>query len=197
MSRRVRGLLALGAFGIAAVGTVFGSLRSPAVAYFEGHADASWVVPDLPPVLHARRREPEWAFFRRRFELGAPVASPTLRVRGFETTRLLLDDTPIGPRVGARPDASEGAAWKEWVEVELPDLERGAHTLVVCVANWAGPPALIALSEECADLSTGQAWEWSGTGESWSPVRLASDAVRAQLAERYGTVAQAVRGRGI
>lgn len=140
------------------------TFEDPEFVFLRAEGNATWIRapnPDSPGTYVA---EGFRAAYRKRFRVEDVPEAATLHLRPFRRVRVLLDGETV---MATEPDEK---LWKQRYSLDLSDrLTPGDHELVLSVYNRAGPPMVLAHSDELA-LYTDETWEATNDEvEGWIP----------------------------
>ncbi len=170
-------LLLLPGAGIQARRFLVRFLADPTVALLLPEGGAQWIHLDRPFSLKAFFPGDVVTHFRRRFEVAAVPRHAFLTLRAMKIASVSLDGRLIVP------PGTDPRSWKSPRTADLgPWLTPGAHELVVTVTNPMGPAVLLAYSKALR-VFTGEDWQASRDGKSWTPVRPADRPQRVSMSQ--------------
>ena len=169
-------LLAFAAYGIYVAIRV---AADPKIAFLRPEHGAEWIRFDMPVNLKAWAPGPIVTGYRTRLDVRTVPETAVLNLRVMKRANVLVDDEIVFQTT------ADLDAWKTRYRVDLrPHLEQGSHELRVMVRNETGPTAMLAYCD-ALDLRSGEAWEASKDGNTWTPAASAHTYYAAGLSRMF------------
>ncbi|MBM4271316.1 MAG: phospholipid carrier-dependent glycosyltransferase [Deltaproteobacteria bacterium] len=183
--------MAIGAFFVFLFGivVVWKVVSDPNIPFLYSEQGAKWIRFREPTSLKARSPQTRVTTFRTRFMVDTVPGHTVLNFRAMKLAEVRVDG-----RLLYTSGPSYAHEWKHVYHTNLsPGLSPGAHELSISVQNTNGHPALLAYSIPLR-LYTGEEWEASVDGETWSAALPVDEREPLSLARSFQRADKALMG---